>query len=38
MSFAVAALASEGDTKIKDADCVRISYPEFYEDLLSLQR
>lgn len=37
MSFAVAALAAEGTTKIKDADCVRISYPKFYEDLLSLR-
>ena len=37
MSFAVAALAAEGETKIKDADCVRISYPGFYSDLLSLQ-
>ena len=37
MSFAVAALAAEGETKIKDADCVRISYPEFYRDLFSLQ-
>lgn len=37
MSFAVAALAAEGTTTIKDADCVRISYPNFYEDLFSLQ-
>lgn len=38
MSFAVAALAAEGVTTIKDADCVRISYPNFYEDLYSLQK
>ena len=36
MSFAVAALASEGETTIKDADCVKISYPHFYEDLFRL--
>lgn len=36
MSFAVAALAAQGTTKIKDADCVRISYPSFYTDLFSL--
>lgn len=33
MSFAVAALAADGETEILDADCVRISYPQFYEDL-----
>lgn len=38
MSFAVAALAAEGETSIQDADCVRISYPGFYEDLFSLSR
>lgn len=38
MSFAVAGLAAEGVTTIKDADCVRISYPNFYEDLFSLQK
>lgn len=37
MSFAVAALAADGDTKILDDDCVSISYPGFYEDLRSLQ-
>ena len=36
MSFAVAALASEGETTIKDADCVKISYPNFYDDLFKL--
>ncbi|MDO5346642.1 MAG: 3-phosphoshikimate 1-carboxyvinyltransferase [Lachnospiraceae bacterium] len=38
MSFAVAALAADGATLIGDADCVRISYPNFYEDLFSLTR
>lgn len=37
MSFAVAALAVEGETEIRDASCVSISYPEFYQDLASLQ-
>lgn len=36
MSFAVAALAADGQTEIRDADCVRISYPAFYDDLASL--
>ncbi len=36
MSFAVAALAADGQTEIQDADCVCISYPAFYEDLDSL--
>ena len=33
MSFAVAALVSEGETEILGADCVKISYPGFYTDL-----
>ncbi len=37
MSFSVAALACSEVTKIKDAGCVSISYPSFYEDLSSLQ-
>lgn len=36
MSFAVASLVAEGSTQIRDAECVNISYPEFYEDLQSL--
>ncbi|MCI9133188.1 MAG: 3-phosphoshikimate 1-carboxyvinyltransferase [Lachnospiraceae bacterium] len=36
MSFAVAALQALGETKIKGASCVEISYPGFYEDLKSL--
>jgi len=38
MSFAVAALAADGVTSIKDADCVKISYPNFYDDLLGLAK
>lgn len=37
MSFSIAALAAEGETEIPEADCVTISYPEFFEDLKSLQ-
>lgn len=33
MSFAVAALNADGITRIEGADCVTISYPEFYQDL-----
>lgn len=33
MSFAVAALVAEGETKITDSDIVTVSYPNFYEDL-----
>ena len=36
MSFAVAALAADGETEIQDADCVKISYPGFYTDLEGL--
>lgn len=38
MTFAVAALAAEGETELLDADCVNISYPAFYEDLARLTR
>jgi 3-phosphoshikimate 1-carboxyvinyltransferase len=33
MAFAVAALAAEGATTIRDADCAGVSYPNFYNDL-----
>ncbi|MHB8127691.1 MAG: 3-phosphoshikimate 1-carboxyvinyltransferase [Mobilitalea sp.] len=36
MSFAIASLLAEGDTVIQDAECVDISYPNFYSDLKSL--
>jgi 3-phosphoshikimate 1-carboxyvinyltransferase len=36
MSFAVAGLAAEGETVIKDAECVDISYPGFYETIESI--
>lgn len=36
MSFAVAALACDGETEIRDSDCVTISYPGFYDDVRRL--
>jgi len=33
MAFAVAGLAAEGSTLIRDADCAGVSYPTFFEDL-----
>lgn len=38
MSFAIAALLAEGETHILNAECVDISYPNFYSDLKSLNR
>jgi 3-phosphoshikimate 1-carboxyvinyltransferase len=36
MSFAIASLLAEGETKIKDAACVEISYPNFFLNLEGL--
>lgn len=36
MTFAIAGLCAEGETEILGAECVNISYPEFYEDLKRL--
>jgi 3-phosphoshikimate 1-carboxyvinyltransferase len=33
MAFAVAALAADGPSVIRDADCAGVSYPPFFEDL-----
>ncbi len=33
MAFAVAGLAAQGPTVIRDADCAGVSYPTFYDDL-----
>lgn len=38
MSFAIAALMAEGETEILGAECVNISYPNFYSDLKELSR
>jgi 3-phosphoshikimate 1-carboxyvinyltransferase len=36
MALAVAALGAEGETVIKDSECVKKSYPEFFDALRSL--
>jgi 3-phosphoshikimate 1-carboxyvinyltransferase len=36
MACAVAALGAEGETKIQNAECVRKSYPRFFNDLRAL--
>ena len=36
MSLAVLSQLAEGDSAIDDADCVRVSYPGFFDDLTSL--
>ncbi len=36
MSFAVAGLLAEGETEIEDAECVRVSFPEFFDLLESV--
>jgi 3-phosphoshikimate 1-carboxyvinyltransferase len=33
MAFAVAGLAADGATTIRDADCAGVSYPMFFQDL-----
>ena len=33
MAFAVAGLAAEGSTIIRDADCAGVSYPTFFKEL-----
>ena len=38
MSFAIAALAADGITTIKNFECVNVSYPSFYEDLAKLMQ
>lgn len=38
MTFAVAAMAADGETEILDADCVDISYPQFYRDMEMLAK
>jgi 3-phosphoshikimate 1-carboxyvinyltransferase len=36
MSFAIAGLMAEGETDIQGAECVDISYPDFYHDMQKL--
>jgi len=33
MAFAVAGLAAEGNTMIRDADCAAVSFPTFFQEL-----
>jgi 3-phosphoshikimate 1-carboxyvinyltransferase len=33
MAFAVAALAAEGATVIRDTDCAAVSFPAFFDEL-----
>jgi 3-phosphoshikimate 1-carboxyvinyltransferase len=33
MAFTVAGLVAEGETTLDDPDCVKVSYPQFFEDL-----
>lgn len=37
MAFAIAGLAAEGETIIRDSQCADISYPKFFETLKTLQ-
>ncbi len=36
MAFAIAGLNAPGETLLDDRECVAISYPSFFEDILSL--
>jgi len=36
MACAIAALGASGETRIQDAECVRKSYPKFFDDLRAL--
>ena len=38
MSFAVAGTVCDGTVDINGGDCVKISYPDFYNDLYSLSK
>ncbi len=37
MTFSIAGLAASGETIIKNSQCVAVSYPEFFETLLSIK-
>ena len=36
MTFAIAGINADGETNIIDSDCVKVSYPAFFEDLEKL--
>ena len=37
MAFAIAGLASEGETRIHNSQCVDVSYPEFFQTIEAIQ-
>ena len=37
MAFAIAGLAADGITTIKDSQCVDVSYPDFFETLKKMK-
>jgi 3-phosphoshikimate 1-carboxyvinyltransferase len=37
MALAVAALGAEGDTVVRDAECVGVSFPQFFDVLAKLR-
>jgi 3-phosphoshikimate 1-carboxyvinyltransferase len=38
MAFSIAGLVATGETTIRDAECVGISYPDFYQTLRKLSQ
>lgn len=36
MTFAITGCLADGETEVLGAECVNISYPEFYKDLMRL--
>lgn len=38
MTFSIAGINADGETIIEDAECINVSYPEFYKQLSSLQK
>ena len=38
MAFAVAGLAAEGKTRVHDAECVNVSFPDFWDTLKTITR
>jgi 3-phosphoshikimate 1-carboxyvinyltransferase len=38
MAFAVAALSAQGETRIHDAECADVSFPDFWKTLMDVAR
>ena len=38
MAFAAAGLAAEGETRVRDAECVNVSFPNFWDTLKAIAR